>query len=130
MGSERARPPARRARTLAGVVAAARALLAILLAKGALSFLLHGQAVFAHLGRPDEARIAIAVIELLGALLFLWRRTALAGGVVLSLLLAWVAGFHFGVGWDSSMLLLFLAAVLGLIALTRRTQTVPAGGAE
>jgi hypothetical protein len=48
-----------------------------------------------------------------------WARTAVAGGLVLSLLLAWVAGFHFAVGWGSRMLLLFLAAVLALTAGTR-----------
>jgi hypothetical protein len=108
------------------VLLAARALVALLLAKGALAFLLHGRGVFAHLGRPDGVRIAIGCIELLGAALFIWKRTAVAGGVVLSLLLAWVAGFHYAVGWGSMLLFLFLAAVFALTALNVREEALPA----
>jgi hypothetical protein len=97
---------------------AARAAGAAWLGTGAFGFLLHGRAAFAHLGRPDEARIAIACVELVGAALFLFTRTALAAGLVLSLLLAWVAGFHFAVGWGSRMLYVYLAAVLALTAAT------------
>jgi len=74
----------------------------------------------------DEVRIAIVSIELLGAALFLWKRTAFAGGVVLSLLLAWVAGFHYAVGWGSTLLFVFLAAVFALTALTVREEALPA----
>jgi hypothetical protein len=101
------------------LLAAARAAAAAWLGTGALGFLLHGRAAFARLGRPDDARIAIACVELVGAALFLFTRTAPAAGLVLSLLLAWVAGFHFAVGWGSRSLYLYLAVVLALTAATR-----------
>jgi hypothetical protein len=122
MSSERAGQPGIRR----GLLTAARVLVAILLGKGALAFLLYGRSVFAHLGRPDEVRVAIVGIELLGAALFLWKRTAVAGGVVLSLLLAWVAGFHYAVGWGSTWLFVFLAAVFALTLLTIRGKALPA----
>jgi len=100
----------------------ARLLLAFWLAKGAIVFLLHGREVFAHLGRPDAARVAVALVELAGAALFLFARTAVAGGLVLSLLLAWVAGLHFAAGWEGRMLYLFLFAVLAL-TVAARTRT-------
>ena len=124
MSSEKV--PAGEPRIRRAVLLAARALVAFLLAKGAFAFLLHGRAIFAHLGRPDEVRIAIVSIELLGAALFLWKRTAFAGGVVLSLLLTWVAGFHYAVGWGSTLLFVFLAAVFALTALTVREEALPA----
>jgi len=98
---------------------AARAVVAVWLGMGALGFLLHGRATFARLGRPDEARIVIGCVELAGAAFFLFTRTALSAGLLLSLLLAWVAGFHFAVGWGSWILYLYLIAVLGLTAATR-----------
>jgi hypothetical protein len=113
-----------------GLLTAARILVAILLAKGALAFLMHGRALFAHLGRPDEIRIAVGWIELVGAALLPWKRTALAGGVVLSLLLAWVAGFHYGAGWGSGLLLVFLAAVIALTLWTINRRALPAGSAR
>lgn len=109
---------------LAWLLAGARLLVAFWLAKGALVFLLHGREVFALLGRPDAARVAIVIVEIAGAALFLFARTAWAGGLVLSLLLAWVAGLHFAAGWEGRMLYLFLFAVL---ALTMATRTRAAG---
>ena len=97
----------------------ARLLMASWLAWSALAFLRHGRGVFAHLGRPDAARVTIVLVELAGAALFLFARTALAGGLVLSLLLAWVAGLHFAAGWQARTLYVFLFAVLVLTAATR-----------
>jgi len=101
------------------LLTAARAAVAAWLVTGGLGFLLHGRAAFAHLGRPDAARIAISCLELAGAAFFFWTRTALAAGLVLSLLLAWVAGFHFAVGWGSRTLYVYLIAVLALTAATK-----------
>jgi hypothetical protein len=107
---------------LGWLLAGSRLLVASWLAWGALVFLRHGRGAFAHLGRPDAARVGIALVELVGAALFLFARTAIAGGLVLSLLLAWVAGLHFAAGWEARMLYVFLFAVLALTAATR-TQT-------
>jgi hypothetical protein len=104
---------------LGWLLAGARLLAAFWLAWGALVFLRHGRGVFAHLGRPDAARVAMALVELGGAALFLFARTTLAGGLVLSLLLAWVAGLHFAAGWEARTLYVFLFAVLALTAATR-----------
>jgi len=101
------------------LLTAARAVVAVWLGRGALVFLMHGRAVFESLGRPDGVRIAIVCVELAGAILFLFTRTAIAGGVVLAILLAWVAGFHFAVGEASRMLFVFLSAVLALSGATR-----------
>jgi hypothetical protein len=81
--------------------------------------LLHGRAAFARLGRPDEARIALACGEIAGVVLFLFRRTALAGGLALVIVLAWAAGFHFALGQSAGRLWLYLAAVLVLAAATQ-----------
>jgi hypothetical protein len=101
------------------LLAGARLLVACWLAWGALVFLRHGRGAFAHLGRPDSARVAIALAEIVGAALFLFGRTALAGGLALSLLLAFVAGLHFAAGGEARMLPVFLFAVLALTAATR-----------
>lgn len=101
------------------MLAAARLLVALWLGWGALVFLRHGRAVFAHLGRPDAARVGICLAELSGAALFLFARTATAGGLVLSLLLAWVAGLHFAAGWEARMLYVLLFVVLALTTVTR-----------
>jgi hypothetical protein len=101
------------------VLTAARAAVAVWLGRGAFVFLLHGRAVFEHLGRPDGARITIVCAELAGAILFLFTRTAIAGGLVLSVVLAWAAGFHFAVGEASRMLYVFLFGVLALAGGTR-----------
>ncbi len=106
-------------RTLTIVAASARWLLASALAFGAVSFLVHGRGVFARFGRPDGARIALAGAEFAGAILFLFRRTVLAGALVLLIVLAWAAGFHFGLGRGAAKLWLYLAAVLVLSAATR-----------
>ena len=105
-------------RALRILVAAARWLLAIALALGALSFLVHGRGAFARFGRPDGARIALAAAELAGAVLFLFRRTILAGALVLLVVLAWAAGFHFALGLGATNLWLSMAAVLVLSAAT------------
>src|SRR5215472_3083253 len=118
--------PTDESRLRRGLLTAARVLVAIVLAKGAFAFLMHGRAAVAHLGRPDEVRIAVGWIELVGAALLPWKRTAVAGGVVLSLLLAWVAGFHYGAGWRSGLLFVFLAAVIALTLLTIRRRALPA----
>lgn len=109
----------KRARALGILLTVLRWGLGVALATGALSFLLHGRGVFARLGRPDGVRIALACGELAGAALFLFRRTALAGGVVLLIVLAWAAGFHFAVGMAARGLWLNLAAVLALSAAGR-----------
>ncbi len=106
-------------RTLALLATAARWLLAAALAFGALSFLVHGRGVFARYGRPDAARIELACAEFFGAVLFVFRRTALAGGLVLLIVLAWAAGFHSALGLGTANLWLYLAAVLALSAATR-----------
>ena len=97
------------------ILAAARWLLTLALAFGALSFLVHGRGAFARFGRPDEARIALAGAELAGSVLFLFRRTARAGAIVLVVVLAWAAGFHFALGLGAVNLWLYLAAVLVLM---------------
>ncbi len=106
-------------RALRVVLAAGRWLLGAALGLGALSFLVHGRPVFTRLGQPDAARIALAGAEFAGAALFLFRRTMLAGGVVLLIVLAWAAGFHFALEMGSSRLWVYLAAVLVLAAATR-----------
>lgn len=105
------------------LLAAARLLVAFWLGWGALVFLRHGGGVFAHLGRPDAARVGICLAELAGAGLFLFARTATAGGLVLALLLAWVAGLHFAAGWEARMLYVLLFVVLALTAVTRTRAT-------
>ena len=109
----------KRARALGILLTVLRWGLGVALAAGAFSFLLQGRGVFERLGRLDGARIALACGELAGAALFLFRRTALAGGVVLLIVLAWAAGFHFAVGMAVRGLWLNLAAVLALSAATR-----------
>jgi hypothetical protein len=110
-------PP--RPRALRVLLTAGRWVLGAALGFGALSFLVHGRAVFTRLGQPDGARIALAGAEILGAALFLFRRTALAGGAVLLIVLAWAAGFHFALDMGSLRLWIYLAAVLVLAAATR-----------
>ena len=112
-------PGSRRARALRVLLTLARLCLGAALGVAALSFLLHGRGAFARFGRPDEARIALASGELAGAALFLFRRTALAGGLVLLIVLAWAAGFHFALGQAARNLWLGLAAVIALSAATR-----------
>jgi hypothetical protein len=100
-------------------LSAARCLLAVTLAFGALSFLVHGRGVFARFGRPDAAWIALAAAEFVGAFLFLFRRTVLAWTVVLLIALAWAAGFHFALGLGTANLWLYMTGVLALSAATR-----------
>jgi hypothetical protein len=105
-------------RRLASLLTAARVALGMFLAGGALLFLLKGRADFARLQRPDAARVALCAAEFAAAGLFLFCRTALAGGVGLAVVLAWAAGFHFARGLPAGGLLLSLAAVLALSAAT------------
>ena len=97
---------------------ALRGIVAAFLGVAAAMFLLHGRGAFARLGRPDEARIALAAAELLGAALFVLSRTALAGGVLLVAVLAWAAGFHYALATRSGHLWLYAAAVAALLAAT------------
>ena len=102
-------------------MAVGRWLLAIALAFGALTFLVHGRGTFARFGRPDGARIALASAEFVGAALFLFQRTSAAGAIVLLVVLAWAAGFHFALGLGAANLWLYLVAVLVLrVAASRR----------
>ena len=103
----------------------ARWLLGLALGAGAMSFLVHGRAAFARLRQPDEARILLAGAELAGAVLFLFRRTLLAGALVLLIVLAWAAGLHFALGLASLRLWLYLAAVLALLWLSPAKRTKP-----
>lgn len=93
------------------LLTALRAMAAIALARGAVVFLRHGQAVLAHMGLPDFARIALASAEIAGAALFLFGPTAVMGGVVLLAVLAWAAGFHFAAGLPSQTLWVFFLVV-------------------
>jgi hypothetical protein len=105
---------------LGPVIAALRWLFGLTLGAAALSFLVHGRAAFERLRQPDAARIVLASAEIAGAVLFLFRRTVLAGALVLLVVLAWAAGFHFALGLPSHHLWLYLAAVLALAAPTFR----------
>jgi hypothetical protein len=114
-------------RALGVLLLVARWTMAILLGVGALVFLLHGRADFARLGRPDGARIALGCAEMAGAGLLLFARTVRAGSLLLLIVLAWAAGFHFAVGLSSGVLWIFLLAVLAILAATRarKAQEVP-----
>jgi hypothetical protein len=105
-----------RFRALRLALAVVRWLLALVLGAAALAFLLHGRVGFARLGGRDEARIALGCAEMTGAGLFLFRRTMLAGAVVLLIVLSWAAGFHFARGLGSHQLWVYLSGVLALTA--------------
>ncbi|HSS45324.1 MAG TPA: hypothetical protein VLO07_08290 [Thermoanaerobaculia bacterium] len=98
---------------------AVRAIIALILARGALIFLLHGKTEFARLERPDSARWFLGLAEILGAALFLFSRTLMAGALLLVTTLAWAAGFHFALALPSSSLWVFLLIVLSLFAASR-----------
>ncbi|HMF08303.1 MAG TPA: hypothetical protein VKJ00_04155 [Thermoanaerobaculia bacterium] len=94
------------------------------LAFGALAFLLSGREAFARFGRPDGARVALALCEIAGGLLFLFRRTLLPGAALLFGVLAWALGFHFALAVSARMLWIDLAVVILITAsqLVRRSS--------
>ena len=96
-----------------------RGLVAAFLGVAAALFLLHGRGAFARLGRPDEARVALGWAEMAGAALFVFPGTALAGGVLLLVVLAWASGFHYGLAMSSGRLWLDAAVVAALLAATQ-----------
>jgi len=91
---------------------------------GALAFLLSGREAFARFGRPDGARVALALCEVAGGLLFLFRRTSLLGATLLFGVLAWALGFHFALAVPARMLWIDLAVVVLITAsqLARRSS--------
>lgn len=93
-----------------------RGLVAAFLGIAAALFLLHGRGAFARFGKPDEARVALAAAEVLGAALFALSRTAMAGGVLLLVVLAWAAGFHYALAMRSDRLWLDAVVVAALLA--------------
>ena len=104
--------PAREApRGVRLAVAAGRIAMALLLGGGGLLFLLHGRGHFATLGLPDHGRIGLSVAEIAAATLFAFRRTAGLGAIGLLLVLAWAAGFHFGIREPAGWLFVDIAAV-------------------
>ena len=102
--------PAIRAGTMTGVAAFLGATAALLL--------LHGRGAFARFGKPDEARVVLAAAEVLGAALFALSRTAMVGGVLLLVVLAWAAGFHYALAMRSDRLWLDALVVAALLAAT------------
>jgi hypothetical protein len=92
---------------------------------GALALLLSGREAFARFGRPDGARVALALCEVAGGLLFLFRRTLLLGAALLFGVFAWALGFHFALAAvPARMLWIDLAVVILLTAsqLARRSS--------
>ena len=110
-------------RSLTVLLAAVRGFVALMLVRGTFLFLRHGRELMAHLGRPDAARIALSAAEIVGAALFLFAPTVLAGGLTLLVVLAWAAGFHFAVSGGSGALWFLLFVVAGLAAATRAART-------
>ena len=107
-----------------------RALAGAFLGVAAVLFLLHGQGAFARFGKPDEARVALGAAEAVGSVLFVFSRTALAGGVLLLVVLAWAAGFHYGLAMSTWRLWLDATVVAALLAVTYLRfgrNTVPGG---
>jgi len=107
-------------RTAGTALIIARIGVGTLLAFGALKLLLHGRGWFARAGRPDSARVLLAGAEIAGAFLFAFRRTAAAGALVLLVVLAWAAGFHFALGQSTRGLWLDFALVGALWAASSR----------
>jgi hypothetical protein len=107
------------------LLTALRALAAIALARGAVIFLRHGQAVLVHRGLPDFARIALSSAEIAGAVLFVFGPTAVIGGVVLLAVLAWAAGFHFAAGLPSQTLWILFFFVACATAATYAARVKP-----
>jgi hypothetical protein len=95
-----------------------RGLVAAFLGIAAALFLLHGRGSFARFGKPDDARVALAAAEVLGAALFAISGTALAGGILLLVVLAWAAGFHYALAMRSDRLWLDAVVVAALLAAT------------
>ena len=91
-----------------------RVALASLLGVQALALLLLGRGQFVALGYPDEARLALGLLEVVAAILTIVPRTFFVGAVGLIAVCAWAAGFHFGLHRRSGTLLAY-AAVLALL---------------
>jgi len=101
-----------------------RAAVGALLGLGAAAFLLHGRHAFAAFHRPDGARVGLALCEIAGAVLFVFRATELAGAAVLLAVLGWALGFHFALALDTRLLWIDLAAV-ALLAAAGRVRRRP-----
>ena len=95
-----------------------RGVVGVFLGVAAVLFLLHGRGAFARLGKPDEARVVLGAAEAIGSALFVLSRTALAGGVLLLVVLAWAAGFHFGMAMSPGHLWVYAAVVASLLSAT------------
>jgi hypothetical protein len=102
--------------------AAVRVGLATLLGAQALTLLILGRGQFARLGYPDQARVALGVLELVAAILTIVPRTFYIGAIGLIAVLAWAAGFHYGLHRGSWLLLVYIAALALLLAARTRGE--------
>lgn len=102
--------------------AALRLGLATFLGAQALALLILGRGQFVRLGYPDSARLALGVLEVVAAILTLVPRTFFVGAVGLIAVLAWAAGFHFGLHRGSWLLLVFIAVLALLVAARARGE--------
>lgn len=112
------------------VVASSRGILSGWLIKATLPLLVspHAIAEWTAAGVGDRARIALAVIELLGAALFAFERSVLAGFILLVLSFAYAALIHVLHGEMPWWLGGYSAAGALLLYLTRRDSERRADG--
>jgi len=94
------------------------------LAFEALMFLAHRPGLFARLGYSEGARVALGACEAAAAILMIFPATFEAGAVGLIAVLAWAAGFHFGLHERAASLFVDMALV-GLLLASRRSAAAP-----
>jgi hypothetical protein len=93
-----------------------RVAVATFLGAQALALLLAGRGQFATLGYPDDARLALGILEVVAAILMLIPRTFFVGAIGLIAVCAWAAGFHLGLHRGSRTLLAYVAVLALLLA--------------
>jgi len=87
----------------------------------AVRFLVSGGAAFARLGLSDGARVALALCEILAAILWAVPRTVRIGAFGLVGVLAWAAGFHFALHQPAGHLFVSMALVAASLAARPRS---------
>ena len=107
---------------LSRVETALRWAVAAFLCFAALRFLVSGGAAFSRLGLSDGARFALALCEILAAILWAVPRTVRIGALGLVGVLAWAAGFHFALHQPSGHLFLLMALVAASLAARPRSS--------
>jgi hypothetical protein len=111
------------------VVASIRGILGGWLIKATLPLLVspHAIAEWTAAGIGDRARVTLAIVELLGAALFVFEWSTLAGFILLTLSFAYAAVIHVQHGEMPWWLGIYLVTSALLLYWTRRAQNPPAG---